>query len=397
MSDVSMPVAVIAISTDANEDHWAQATWHAEVAAVEAAKADGIPEDQLTVSHQRSGGGVVASSSDGRTYIALVITDPAVSPASYGDRIDPARYLRARAQGVSVFFEGAPANAIADDLEADDLLPGCAVPAMRRVPDRALADTYAQLFDSKRSDVVRAAAFDAFAVRSGATALAGSWLLETPSSHQDDLRKIASLSIGNARYDTSPTTRSDHILAMCYVTAAKAVPAELSRRAAAELVSLCLDAGYQEARRLLPKGDWSWLAVAVREETWAFHLALEFLSDLTTPLSTRMKVAIEFVTHAPSPVVPPSVDELVRSPKASSTDRLSLATAWAKRDPKAGQLHLDALARDHTLQQLHRVQAAEHLLRLNPDAGSSALAALTDDRRLSPAARELASRSLQGS
>jgi hypothetical protein len=37
VSDEVQPVAVFAISPDANEDHWAQATWHAELAAREAA------------------------------------------------------------------------------------------------------------------------------------------------------------------------------------------------------------------------------------------------------------------------------------------------------------------------------------------------------------------------
>ena len=50
--DQAEPVAVFAVSDDANEDKWAQATWHAELAAHEAATSAGATEHELTRSFE---------------------------------------------------------------------------------------------------------------------------------------------------------------------------------------------------------------------------------------------------------------------------------------------------------------------------------------------------------
>lgn len=64
-------VAVLDLTDDASEDHWAQASWHAEVAAREAATQAGYPEDQLTrsyIDHQT----VAITGSDGLSFAAVI-------------------------------------------------------------------------------------------------------------------------------------------------------------------------------------------------------------------------------------------------------------------------------------------------------------------------------------
>jgi hypothetical protein len=91
--DQATPVAVFAVSDDANEDKWAQATWHAELAAREAAINAEAAEGDLTRSFEGYGV-VVITTADGRRFEAWVVADPAVSRYSYGERVDPSRYGR---------------------------------------------------------------------------------------------------------------------------------------------------------------------------------------------------------------------------------------------------------------------------------------------------------------
>jgi hypothetical protein len=92
VSDEVQPVAVFAISPNANEDHWAQATWHAEVAAREAATEAGFTADDMTRSFERQN--VIISTASGQRFEAWVVTNPTVSPFSYGERMDPSGYPR---------------------------------------------------------------------------------------------------------------------------------------------------------------------------------------------------------------------------------------------------------------------------------------------------------------
>ncbi|WP_409184915.1 hypothetical protein F9C11_11900 [Amycolatopsis sp. VS8301801F10] len=64
-------VAVVDLTDDASEDHWAQATWHAEVAARKAATQAGYSEDQLSRSYvdYRT---IAVTSSDGRSFAAVI-------------------------------------------------------------------------------------------------------------------------------------------------------------------------------------------------------------------------------------------------------------------------------------------------------------------------------------
>ncbi len=64
-------VAVVIMSDNGNEDHWAQASWHATVAAVKAAVSSGYDESELTLSwagHSTR----VATAGDGRGFAAIV-------------------------------------------------------------------------------------------------------------------------------------------------------------------------------------------------------------------------------------------------------------------------------------------------------------------------------------
>jgi hypothetical protein len=93
VGDDVQPVAVFAISPNANEDRWAQATWHAELAAREAATAAGATKDDMTGSFEGHGV-VVITTASGQRFEAWVVTDPKVSPFSFGERVDPSGYGR---------------------------------------------------------------------------------------------------------------------------------------------------------------------------------------------------------------------------------------------------------------------------------------------------------------
>lgn len=64
-------VAVVDFTDDASEDHWAQAIWHAEVAARKAAAQAGYSEDQLTRSYIDYNT-IAVTASDGRSFAAVI-------------------------------------------------------------------------------------------------------------------------------------------------------------------------------------------------------------------------------------------------------------------------------------------------------------------------------------
>ncbi|MFI6300178.1 hypothetical protein ACIBEJ_51910 [Nonomuraea sp. NPDC050790] len=269
----------------------------------------------------------------------------------------------------------------------DLLLPGCDVPARRRSPDELVASSLIRMTDESLPDGIRLIGIEACWIRGGAAASAAEWLIAKPSSFRNGLVRVAD-GIGWA----GQATRSEYLVGICYVMAIKGLPVELRYRAAAELVSHCFEAGYAEARRLLPKTGWSWL-IDVQEEGWASLISMEFIADLTAPLKTRAAVAAAFLQHVPEPVIPSGIDELIRSAKVASADRLRLAANVAKLVPEQGRVFLAELVGDRATQPLHKVQAAEELT-VDAVAGQDALHALAADRQIPPAARELARRSL---
>ncbi|MCG5220595.1 hypothetical protein [Streptosporangium sp. KLBMP 9127] len=270
----------------------------------------------------------------------------------------------------------------------DLLLPGCDAPAKRRVPDESIASSLVRMADESLPNAVRLIAIQVCWMRGGAAASAAEWLITKPSSFSKELARVTSGTgwVGQA-------TRSEYLVGICYVMATKGLPVELRHRAAAELVQQCFEAGYAEARRLLPKNGWSWL-IDVQKEDWAGLISMEFIGDPTAPLKTRAAVAAAFIQHAPGTVTPSGIGELIRSAKVASADRLRLAVAVAERVPEQGKSFLAELVDDRAAQPLHRVQAAEELLSVDTVAGNSALQALAINRQLPPAARELARRSL---
>jgi hypothetical protein len=64
-------VAVVDFTDDANEDHWSQASWHAEVAARDAAERAGYAKDQLTVNWPDHWT-VTLTAPDGRGFAAIL-------------------------------------------------------------------------------------------------------------------------------------------------------------------------------------------------------------------------------------------------------------------------------------------------------------------------------------
>jgi hypothetical protein len=235
-------------------------------------------------------------------------------------------------------------------------LPDCTTPAGARIPPGWLAQALATIADLTAPPSKRATSIDACGINGRAAASAGAWLIQT----MQNLNNGDVVPQGVRLLPTTGTgTRSDNIVALCYVAGLKTVPAELRRRAAVDLVAFCHDAGYAEARRLLPKNDWNWLTHALRHGTWARLLALYFIDDHSAPTKTRRSVAIAFAETADTMAFPPGMDDLVLSSadKASSADRLVLAKAVANRNPQLGARYLSALADDPTIQTEHRRDA----------------------------------------
>lgn len=241
-------------------------------------------------------------------------------------------------------------------------LPDCTVPAHRRVPADLLAQSLTTIADLHEPDFKRGIAIRTCAIQSGASRCAAMWLIKTLSTLHPGVDVIPQSFRGIP--DIRRATRSDHIVGICYLVGIKDLPAELRHRAAAQLVAFCDDAGYAEVRRLLPMNEWTWLAEALKQDSWAGLIACYFIDDRSAPTKTRISVATALVETTTAAVFPPGIDDLIESPKAASADRLRLAKSLAKRDLDQGQPHLNKLAADQTLQLSHRVEAAEYLRRL---------------------------------
>jgi hypothetical protein len=240
-------------------------------------------------------------------------------------------------------------------MERPELLPDCEVPARRRQPDDFIVTCLTRLADDSLGDNWRISSLQACSIRGGSAMAAASFVVKADGPWHDDLRRIAQESrVGFERPDF---TYAEYTVGLCYVAATKGIPAGLRHRAADELVHRANEAGYAEARSLLPKNGWGWLADAVREG-WAVWTAQLFIADETSALKTRLKVGLALAEHDhPTGYVPDSLEQLVAQPQAPSADRLALATAVVRRAPKDSVSLLRSLASDPLAQAGHRMQA----------------------------------------
>ncbi|MFI6376992.1 hypothetical protein [Streptomyces sp. NPDC050546] len=253
-----------------------------------------------------------------------------------------------------------------DRIERPELLPDCDVPARYREPDELILGCLIHLADESLADNRRISSLHACEIRGGADLAAATFMFQTPSPWHEDFQRIlraSGVNIERPRY-----TYGEYTLGLCYVAGAKGLPPGLRHRAVDTLVSRCHreNVGYAEARHLLPKNDWDWLADAVREG-WAVWTAQLFADDETAPVKTRVRVGLALAEHEhPTGYVPEAVTKLVAHPGAASADRLDIAISVARRDPKAGLDLLCRVASDPLAQAGHRMQAIELLDESDP-------------------------------
>lgn len=247
-----------------------------------------------------------------------------------------------------------------DRIERPELLPDCDVPARYREPDDFVETCLVRLADETLADSWRTNSLNACEVRGGAAHAAAGFVVQAPGPWHQDLQRI--LRASGANVDRPRYTPGEYTLGLCYVAGTKKLPRGLRHRAADRLVSRFRDdVGYAEARHLLPKNEWDWLADAVREG-WAVWTAQLFADDETAPLKTRMRVGMALAEYEhPTGYVPEVVTKLVVHPGAASADRLAVAIAVAHRDPNAGVGPLCSIASDPLVQAGHRAQAIEML------------------------------------
>jgi hypothetical protein len=179
------------------------------------------------------------------------------------------------------------------------------------------------------------------------------------------MRRIAGAS--GFDFDRPTFARGDHILGLCYVAGANGLLPDLRYRAVDALVDCFRDGtGYAEARHLLPRKGWEWLADAVRGG-WAVWTAHAFTADETAPLKTRTRVGLALAEHeAPAGYLPDGLVKLVSHPKVASGDRFAIAAAVTRRDPSAGVELLCSVASDPVVQTRHRMQAIRLLEEFEP-------------------------------
>ncbi|MFF9003264.1 hypothetical protein ACF1GW_37540 [Streptomyces achromogenes] len=252
-----------------------------------------------------------------------------------------------------------------DGLERPEFLPGFEIPARYRQPDEVVSNCLTNLADPSLPDNRRISSLDACGIRGGAGLAAATFMVKTPGPWYEDLQRIVRAS--HIDIDRPRFTHGDHILGLCYVAGTKGLPPGMRHRAADDLVCRFRDdVGYAEARHLLARNDWDWLADAVRDG-WAVWTAQVFAEDETAPLKTRMRVGLALAEHeTPGGYVPEAVAKLVAHPGGASSDRLAIAMAVAHRDPIAGLDLLCRVASDPLVQAGHRMQAIELLDESDP-------------------------------
>ncbi|MFJ6140995.1 hypothetical protein [Kitasatospora sp. NPDC092286] len=236
-----------------------------------------------------------------------------------------------------------------------EFLPGCEVPARSRKPSDTTLTWLVRLADASLADHWRTSSLEACNMRGGPELAAASFIVLTPGPWHEDLQRILHLS--RVQVDRPSYSASEYTVGLCYVAGAKGLPAGLRHRAADALAHGRDDLGYLEARYLLPKNSWDWLADAVRDG-WALWTANLFAADETAPLTTRMRVGLALAEHKhPAGYVPEAVEQLAAHQGASSAARLALAVAVARRAPKDAVGLLCCLASDPTIQAGHRMHA----------------------------------------
>jgi hypothetical protein len=160
-------------------------------------------------------------------------------------------------------------------------------------------------------------------------------------------------------------TLSDAVAGLCYVAGLTDLPHEFRHRAAAALAERSTE-GYAEARSLLPKNGWGWLAEAVRAG-WAVWPAQLFVEDESAPLSTRLKVGQALADHDfPGSFLPPALETLARHPRLDGADRVALAVAIASRAPIKSLELLCLLASDPLVQLTQRMRIIDLLEKIDP-------------------------------
>ncbi|MFE9122308.1 hypothetical protein [Streptomyces sp. NPDC007172] len=248
--------------------------------------------------------------------------------------------------------------------ERPELLPDCDVPAQRRQPDELIATCLVRLADGTLDDNWRTASMQACMIRGGPALAAASFVVQTPGPWFEDVQRILRLS--GAQVERPSYSPAEYTVGLSYVAGTKGLPAGLRHRAADALVHRANDAGYAEARHLLPKNGWSWLADAVRDG-WAVWTANLFAQDETAALTTRMRVGRALAEHKhPAGYVPTALERLVAHQGAASEDRLALAVAVGQRSPNDAIGLLCCVASDPIVQAGHRMQAIELLDETDP-------------------------------
>ncbi|MFC9258656.1 hypothetical protein ACFT25_02305 [Streptomyces hydrogenans] len=170
------------------------------------------------------------------------------------------------------------------------------------------------------------------------------------------------LRLSGAGVDRPSYSSAEYVVGLCFVAGTKGLPTGIRHRAADALVERGRDVGYAEARYLLPRNGWGWLADAVREG-WALWTASIFAEDETAPMKTRMRVGLALAEYEypGSYYVPSAVELLIADSAAASADRLALAVAVAQRAPKEAVSLLCRVASDPLVQVGHRMEAIRKL------------------------------------
>ncbi|MEU0147356.1 hypothetical protein ABZ119_15570 [Streptomyces sp. NPDC006288] len=245
------------------------------------------------------------------------------------------------------------------DVERPELLPDCDVPARRRQPDDVTQTWLVRLADDSLGENWRIPSLQACEIRGGAALAAASFMVQAPGPWNDDLQRILRLS--GVGVDRPSYSAAEYVVGLCYVAGTKGLPAGIRHRAANALVERGREVGYAEARYLLPRNGWGWLADAVREG-WAVWTASLFAEDEIAPMKTRMRVGLALAEYEyPGSYVPSAVEQLVADPAAVSADRLALAVAVAQRAPKEAVSLLCCIASDPLVQVGHRMEAIRKL------------------------------------
>ena len=254
-------------------------------------------------------------------------------------------------------------------------LPDCDTPQSQRQPDHIAAEWFLKIADEAIGHAWRENCLIACVTRGGPELWAAELLVEFGTVEGDEeLQRIANAYGIPAVRPTG--TRSELITATCYLIGLSGLPITYRRRAAAKLSGWCHEAGYREARRLLPKNGWSWIAQArSRRESWVSNISWWLLHDTAASPKDRLAVALAMTDpQEERRFVLEVFTQLIADPKAPSKMRLQLAERCVDIDPAAAAGLLQSLAADDTARRTDRKAAIDVLLPIDPQAAVSAQA-----------------------